>query len=56
MLGIEDKSVILAYLLCIISALLCIVYGIITWNKGDDSIESEDIHWVEEEKKVDEDF
>ena len=35
MLGIEDKYVALAYILCIASTLLCVVYGVINWNKGD---------------------
>ena len=34
MLGIEDKAVLAAYLLTIISALGCIIYGIINWSKG----------------------
>jgi hypothetical protein len=51
MLGIEDKYVALAYILCIASTLLCVVYGIVMWNKGDD-VKSEDVKWAQEEKKV----
>ena len=56
MLGIEDKWVALAYLLCILSTILCAVYGIINWNKGDEDIKSEDIKWVSEEKKVEDEL
>jgi hypothetical protein len=52
MLGIEDKYVALAYILCIVSTLLCVVYGIVMWNKGDDDVKSEDVKWAPEEKKV----
>ncbi len=56
MLGIEDKWVALAYLLCILSTILCVVYGIINWNKGDEDVKSEDIKWVSEEKKVEDEL
>lgn len=52
MLGIEDKWVGLAYILCILSALICVIYGAINWNKGDEPVEPDDIKWVAEEKKV----
>ncbi len=53
MLGIEDPMVLLAYVLCIASTLLCLVYGIINWNKGDDSVRPEDVKWASEEKQAD---
>ena len=34
MLAIEDKWVVLAYVLCIASAALWVVYGIVAWNRG----------------------
>lgn len=34
MLGIGDLSIFLAYILCIASAIACVVYGVINWNKG----------------------
>jgi hypothetical protein len=52
MLGIEDKWVALAYILCIASTLLCVVYGIVMWNRGDDEVKAEDVKWAQEEKKV----
>jgi len=54
MLGIEDPKIWSAYLLCILSSLFCIVYGIINWNKGDEPVYSEDRKWVEDEKQVEE--
>ncbi len=56
MFGIEDKYVSLAYLLCIFSTVLCVLYGLINWNRGDDSIRQEDITWETEEKKVEEEL
>ncbi|WP_370572831.1 symporter small accessory protein [Methanomethylovorans sp.] len=32
MLGIDDPQIWLAYLLCIGSALGCIIYGLVHWN------------------------
>jgi hypothetical protein len=32
-LGIPDPQVWLAYLLCILSGLLCVVYGVLNWNR-----------------------
>ncbi len=53
-LGIEDPGVWSVYLLCIASALFCLIYGWINWNKGDDPVYPEDKKWVEDEKKVEE--
>ena len=51
MLGIDDGWVVLVYLLCIGSALLCVVYGLITWNKGEEPVTQEDVEWAREEKE-----
>lgn len=56
MLGLEDFGVVAAYLLCIASTLLCVVYGLATWNEGDEPVEPADVKWVAEEKKVEEEF
>jgi heme exporter protein D len=56
MLGIPDFWVWSAYLLCILSAILCVVYGILNWNKGGDDEASqieEEAKWEEKEKEVD---
>lgn len=54
MLGINDPWVALAYLLCVVSALICVIYAWRNWDRGDDTVEQEDIKWVEHEKKVEE--
>jgi len=56
MLGIEDKYVSGAYLLCIASTILCIIYGLFNWNRGGTEVDQTDIHWAEEEKKVEDNF
>jgi len=58
MLGIEhlDMGVRLAYVLSIASALLCVIYGLINWNRGDGGVQASDIRWAEEEKKVEEEL
>ena len=40
-LGIPDPWVLSGYLLVILSTLLCVVYGAINWNKGDEDSTSE---------------
>ncbi|NLF31717.1 MAG: hypothetical protein GX591_12615 [Planctomycetes bacterium] len=56
LLGIEGPAVWLAYLLCILSTLLCIVYGLLNWNKGDEPLRDEDVKWAAEEKKVEQEL
>ena len=54
MLGLEDFWIWSAYLLCILSAILCLVYGAIMWNKGGEkSPTAQDIEWAKEEDKID---
>jgi hypothetical protein len=55
LLGIKDPWVWLAYVLTILSSLLCVVYGLINWNKGEESVKQEDIDWAKEEKEEVED-
>ena len=50
-LGIQDPWVFVAYVLSIASALLCVIYGVATWNKGDEPIKPEDTQWAKEEKE-----
>lgn len=35
LLGIEDPWVWGAYILLILATLLCVVYGVLNWNKGE---------------------
>ncbi|ABK14260.1 MAG: hypothetical protein H5T42_08290 [Methanothrix sp.] len=42
MLGIDDPWIWGVYLLCILSTVLCVSYGIANWNKGEE-IEKQEI-------------
>ena len=55
-LGIQDPFVWSAYLLCILSAVFAVVYGIINWNKGDEPVRNEDVKWVKDEKKAEDEL
>ncbi len=56
MFGIEAPSIWLAYLLSLLSALLCVVYGIIHWNKGAEELEKKDKIWLRDEKAVEQEL
>lgn len=50
MFGINDPWILLAYALCILSAVVCVVYGIWNWNTGGDPQPSpEDARWARAE-------
>lgn len=55
-LGIVDFWVFLAYVLCIGAAVLCVVYGLINWNRNGSEITPEDVAWAKEEDKLSEDL
>ncbi len=38
MLGLQDGWIVAAYMLSILATLLCVVYGLLNWNKGDEEI------------------
>lgn len=56
MLGLGDITVSLAYILTVAAALLCVIYGLINWDKGQATeIEYfEEEEWAREEKKIEE--
>ena len=56
MLGISDFWIASAYALCLLSAVLCVVYGVVCWNKGGDADAPtpEDQTWEKEEEAVEE--
>jgi hypothetical protein len=57
MLGIKDPWILTAYLLCFLSTLACVVYGIYYWNKGADNEQeeiSEEAKWEKDESKIEE--
>lgn len=45
-IGLGDTGVSLAYILCILTTLLCVVYGIINWNKP---VQAEEDKQIQEE-------
>jgi hypothetical protein len=47
MLGIPDFWISIVYVLCVLSAVLCVAYGLYNWNKGGDNEKQQ----IEEEKK-----
>ena len=57
MLGLGDFSIFAVYVLCILAALACVVYGIFNWNKGaeinEPAVEKE---WQETEKGISEEL
>ena len=57
MLGLQDNSIFIAYMLSIISALGCIVYGLLNWNKGGNDEPKqiqEEQNWDTDEQKLNE--
>jgi len=58
LLGMGDFSIFLVYILCIASALACVIYGIINWNKGGETEEelAKDKEWAEKENKIKEEL
>jgi len=59
MFGLGDFWVSLAIVLCVLSVVACVVYGIINWNKGSDNeIQQidEEIEWQTEDDKLEEKF
>jgi len=54
MFGIADFWIFLAYLLCILSSLLCVVYGIRKWNKDGEPVEERQMKWAKEEDEISE--
>lgn len=59
MLGFADGSIALVYLLCILSALLCAVYGLMNWNRGMETeaaeVKEEEI-WEKAEKQIEDEL
>jgi hypothetical protein len=56
-LGINDPGVWIAYIGCILVTLLCVVYGILNWNKGGEDEEvqvKEEMEWHKKEKEMEE--
>lgn len=57
MFGISGWGCWLAYLFCILSTIMCIIYGIVMWNRGvEEGDEEEIMKWVKEQKKIEKRF
>lgn len=57
MFGISGWGCWLAYLFCILSAILCVIYGIAMWNKGvEEGDEAEVKRWAKGEREIEEQF
>ncbi len=58
MMGMADPWVFVAYLLCILSALLCVGWGAYFWNREpkDQESEAEIRKWAAEEDKVEQEL
>jgi len=56
MFGITDFWIYIVFILCIASALLCVVYGIVNWNKGNNDAQElkKDEEWENEDQKIEE--
>jgi len=57
MFGLEVFGVSSAFLLCLLSAVLCVIYGIVNWNKGNENETDqikEELAWQTEENQIDE--
>jgi hypothetical protein len=56
-LGIDDPWIWGVYLLCILSTLLCVIYGIVNWNR-EGELEAREIReeaaWEAEEEEMQE--
>lgn len=55
-MGIDDKGIWIAYILCIASTVLCLAYGCLNWNKGAESLKSDDLNWIDEERKAEDEL
>jgi hypothetical protein len=56
-LGISDPWIAAAYIGSILAMLLCVIYGVLNWNKGgeDEGAQiSEEIEWHKKEKNMEE--
>ena len=56
MLGLGDFSVSLAFILCLLSSLVCVVYGAVNWNKGEEPPAPDDEAWAKAEEEFEEEF
>jgi hypothetical protein len=56
MFGIEDPLVLIGYLLCLVSACGCVIYGLVMRYRGDEAMDVDDAQWEQEERKTEDRF
>ncbi|MHB8962782.1 MAG: symporter small accessory protein [Saccharofermentanales bacterium] len=56
MLNLGDFSIFAVYILCILAAVTCVIYGIFNWNKGSEPAQDADKKWQDTEKTISEDL
>jgi len=56
MLGFQDAGALLGFLLTIAAAVLCVVYGVVNWNKPTPAEESKEVNEELEWEKHDPDL
>ena len=52
MFGMADPWIAIVYLLCILSSLLCVGYGLKNWNSDGETIDQEQAQWAKEEDEI----
>ena len=56
-LGIPDLWVSMSIILSLLATIFCVIYGILGWNKGDETESTDEIkEWVKEDDKIEEEF
>lgn len=58
-LGIDDPWIWGAYVLCILSTLQCVVYGVMYWNRGGKAEAgeiAEELAWQKKEEKMEDEM
>lgn len=57
MLGFGDGWIALVYILCFASALLCLVWGALRWNRQETEEPDEEVQqWAQEESRVEQEL
>ena len=54
MFGLTDFWIGLVYVLCLLSTLLCVIYGIIHWNHDGEADPAAEWQWEFEEERIEE--
>lgn len=56
-LGLPDPWVAAAILLSVLITAVCVIYGFLRWNKGDNTPPGDEtIRWAREEREIDEEL